>query len=617
MSDSTVVRDFDEREENSSAPEEVFDPAALTPETVDLERYYTLDELMTMPVDVLEELWLACPERPFYEAALKGAVDDTFGAGAVATDLDRLAVIDECILFYTGSHPDLDSPAPRIPTARRPDGGIQWFKVSDRIRVRVAEGQPLDQERPDREARPITLRSVVPFALLGVAVLCAGTLLIRNLAAREPRIDEADVTATADAEALLDAEATPTPLALDNIDRPIEAGDDLRDYYPVLLEIAPEEGLGRVFPVQQREVEVAEWGFESDPDVASAVLGLVVRPVLGIPYTLPNAGFLDSLDAGDEIRLRMSTGQTLTFRVSGSERVSRQEVSIFDQTTPGIVLVLLADPAGDRLVVYGSYPPEQELGQDDPSIQATGAVREGVATEVASGVSITVLESYGSLGQAASPLGEGWAYLLVDLQVETSDTFDTGALTLDVVDPGAGRFTPLAVDRSLTHYAPSGPLSLLPESDLRTSVAFLVPRDLVAPTLRVWAGDGSDPVAYSLDYRPPSPLSPIHLDVRVLEALTETTPGETSELVLTVRLFNVYEAPITLAATDVFAVFSPPDDANAGAFPIGPAVQVSGDALPLTVEGGEAVDTEFRFAWDGEPFAGVQVGGAQFLLEIR
>jgi len=595
--------------------EDGFDPAALTPETVDLARYYTLDELAAMPAETLEELWLACPDRPFYEAALKAAVDDTFGSGAVATDLDRLAVIDECLLFYTGAHPDLDSPAPRIPTARGPDGGVQWFKVSDRIRARLAEGAPLDEERPAEGKQPFTLRRAAPLALLGLTVLCVGTLLIRSLAGGGQQISDVDAaaTATADAQAALDAEATPTPLALDDIDRPIQAGDDLRDYYPVLLEIAPEAGLARVFPVQQRAVEVAEWGYASDPDVASAVLGLVVRPVLGIPYTPPNASFLDSLDEGDAIQLRMSTGQTLAFRVSGSQRVSRQEVSIFDQSQPGIVLALLADPAGDRLVVYGTYPAGQEL-EGGPSIQATGAVGEGVAADVADGLSITVLESYGSLGPAASPLDEGWAYLLVDLQVETTDAFDTGALAVGVVDPGGGRFTPLAADGSLTHYPPLEPVSLPPDGELRASVAFLVPRDLAAPTLRIAAG--GDPAAYALDYRPPSAFNPSNLDVRVLEAVTEEIAGEAPALVLTVRLFDPYDAPITLAASDVFAIYSPSGEADAEAFPIGPAVQVAGDALPLTVEGGQAVDVEFRFPWDGEPLAGVQVGGAQFLLEI-
>ena len=70
-----------------------------------------------MPAGALEELWLACPDRPFYEAALKRAVDDTFGGNAIVSDLDRLSVIDECVLYYTGQHPELPGSPPRIPIA--------------------------------------------------------------------------------------------------------------------------------------------------------------------------------------------------------------------------------------------------------------------------------------------------------------------------------------------------------------------------------------------------------------------------------------------------------------------------------------------------------------------
>src|SRR5574341_2014730 len=92
---------------DAASLERPFDPASLTPEGVDVHRYYTLDQLAAMPAGTLEELWLACPDRPFYEAALKRAVDDTFGESAVVSDLDRLTVIEECLLYYTGQHPDL------------------------------------------------------------------------------------------------------------------------------------------------------------------------------------------------------------------------------------------------------------------------------------------------------------------------------------------------------------------------------------------------------------------------------------------------------------------------------------------------------------------------------
>jgi len=594
-------------------PDQPFDPSVLTPETVDLQRFYTLDQLMAMPAEALEELWLACPDRPFYEAALKRAVDDTLGENAVVSDMDRLSVIDECVLYYTGQHPELPGSPPRIPTVRRADGSIKWFKVSDRIRARLESGQPLEEQGPVEQKRTLNLRIVVPAAVMALVLICMVVMLVRKLTGdKESQIAEVDMTATAVMAANLPHETpTPTPLALDDIDRPIKAGEDLRDYYPVLLEIVPMLGLPRVFPVQQRGVEIAEWAFEPDPDVASAVLGMVVRPVLGIPYTTPNAEFLNALQAGDAIHLRMSTGQTLLFEVSSSERVSRQEVSIFDQSNPGIALVLLQDPAGDRLVIYGQYPAGQEVldagAGGDNSLNA-----EGVSASLGNGVSLTVLDTYTSAGPSGSPVPPEWTYLLVDVALNTGAAVDTGSLTVELSDAAGTRYTPVALDRGVTHFAPYVSGHLEAEQTMQATLAFLVPHSVANPILSITAG--GDPVRYALAYESSDGLTANNLDVIILHMVTEGTAADPGDLVVTVRLFNPNSQPITLAPADVSAIFSP---VSPDAFPVGPAVQEGSGLLPLTVEGGQALDVELRFVWNGEPFVGLQIGGYRFLAQLR
>ncbi len=599
----------------TDAPAQPFDPLMLTPETVDLNRFYTLDELLLMPGGVLEELWLACPDRPFYEAALQQAVDDTFGPDTVVSDIDRLSVIDECLLYYTGQYPDLASPAPRIPTVRKPDGAIRWFKVSDRIRERLRAGLPVEDARPVEKKQTLAPRTLLPLAGVMLVVLCLAFFILRHAFDGEP-LSEADLTATAavaTAQSLLPYESpTPTPLALEDIDRPIRAGDDLRGYYPVLLELAPSGGPSRVFPVQQREVEIAEWQFAEDPDVASAVLGLVIRPVLGIPYTPASAEFLNLLAAGDEIRVRMSTGQVLTFQVTGSERVSRQEVSIFDQSEPGIVVVLLEDLAPDRLVVYGEYL----AGQETPGLASpAGADRvpEGVSAALGEVVSITVLNSASSGGAAASPLPGEWVYLLIDLNLEALGRVDTGSLGLEVIDASGARYAPVAVDNAILRYPPFQPTTLEAGQSLRAAAAFLVPHSLADPALRVQVGDAA--ADFTLAYEPPGGLTVSNLDVVILEMKTEGTQARPGDLVVSVRLFNPHMQPITVLAADVAAVFSPVvlDDA----YPIGPLVQAGGGLLPLVVEPGQALDVELRFDWNGDPFVGLQFGGYKFIAVLR
>lgn len=598
---------------DAASLERPFDPASLTPEGVDVQRYYTLNQLAAMPAGTLEELWLACPDRPFYEAALKRAVDDTFGPSAVVSDLDRLSVIDECILYYTGQHPDLPGSAPRIPTVRRPDDSIKWFKVSDRIRERLEAGLPLEDERPVEQKRSVNLKIAIPAGVMGLVLLCVVFSIIRSLAGGEERISQADLTSTAVASAAPPRQTpTPTLLALEDIDRPIEAGDALRDYYPVLLEIVPAGGLSRVFPVQQRAVEIAEWAFEQDPEVASAVLGLVVRPVLGIPYTAPNAGFLGSLRPGDAIHLRMSTGQTLAFRVSGSHRVSRQEVSIFDQSRPGIVLVLLQETAADRLVVYGDYLAQQEA----PGMAAEGdgdGVAEGVSAPLGGSTSLTVVDSTASAGPAGAAVSPDWYYLLVDVHLQAEEPFDTRALTFEVVDALGGRYTPLAADPSLMHFPSFQAARLEAGGLLQATIAFLLPRSTTSPSLVVSAGGAQ--ARYALDATPLGALSASDLEVLVLGAETEGTTSRPEELVVRVRVFNPQTGVILLQPADVLVIFSPV--VLEDVFPAGPAVQEGSGLLPLTIQGGQAQDIELHFAWNGEPFAGLQIGGYRFILRLR
>lgn len=593
--------------------EHLFDPTLLTPELVDTRRYYTLDQLAAMPAATLEELWLACPDRPFYEAALKRAVDDTFGESVIVSDLDRLSVIETCILYYTGLHPNLPGSAPRIPTTRRPDGSIKWFKVSDRIRQRLENGLPLEDEKPAESKKAVSYKVVIPAALIGLGLVCIVFTLIRGLAGGKEQLSEDDMTATMVADAVLPLETpTPTPLALEDIDRPIKAGDALRDYYPVLLEIVPSQGLSRVFPVQQREVAVAEWAFEPDPDVASAVLGLAIHPVLGIPYTTANADFLEALKPGDSLHLRMSTGRTLDFQVAGSRRVSRQDVSIFDQSQPGIALVLLQEAAADRLVVSGDYPVEQEVPGVVTS-ESAGTTAEGVSTQISDALSLTVLDSAASAGPVGAVVPADWYYLLVDLHLQAEEPIDTAGITFEVIDALGGRYTPLAADPSITHSAPFQPAQLEAGQSMQATIAFLLPRSAVSPSLMVSTENVQ--VRFKLDATPLGTLDASLLDVLILGAETEGTSSKPGDLVVKARIFNPEAGAITLQPADVLAIFAPvaPEDA----FPIGPAVQETSGLLPITIESGQARDIDLYFAWNGEAFAGLQIAGYRFLLHLR
>lgn len=93
---------------------------------------------------------------------------------------------------------------------------------------------------------------------------------------------------------------TPTPLALDNQDEVINEGDAGRETtYPVNLQVQLDgDTAPRVWVVQRRAVQTSAWNYDPNPDTASYVGGMSVRPVIGIPWSEDNQAWFDRMEAG-------------------------------------------------------------------------------------------------------------------------------------------------------------------------------------------------------------------------------------------------------------------------------------------------------------------------------
>jgi len=165
---------------------------------------------------------------------------------------------------------------------------------------------------------------------------------------------------------------TPTPLALEEQDTIIQAGDpDRAVAYPVRLEINLGAGAtGRVWVVQRRLVRAAEWRFDPNPDTASYLSGLSIRPVIGLPWSPENATFFRQMDEGARFTLTFNTGATRRFSFVRQERIHRSETEALRQTEPGLALLLIGEtddegiPTASRPLVLARYEPEQELSRD-------------------------------------------------------------------------------------------------------------------------------------------------------------------------------------------------------------------------------------------------------------
>jgi hypothetical protein len=203
-----------------------------------------------------------------------------------------------------------------------------------------------------------------------IAGACCGLvlvfLLVRGVSGSKSSVPS-KVTAAATPTATLARTYTPTPLALDAQDAIIQggsAGGGMSTLYPINLRIAvPDVPQARLFVVQRRVVTTAEWNYDDNPDVASYLVGLMVHPVLGIPWSDANAELFHSAGPGTMIALQMNTGAVQRFVVTAQQEIGRGDTTSFAQGHPGLTLVLLGQkmtdeempPTDRRLILIADY----------------------------------------------------------------------------------------------------------------------------------------------------------------------------------------------------------------------------------------------------------------------
>jgi hypothetical protein len=125
-------------------------------------------------------------------------------------------------------------------------------------------------------------------------------------------------------------------------------------------------------------VRTAQWDFDPNPDTASYLLGMSVRPVIGIPYSEENAAFFKRMGKGTQFSLQMNTGAALRYQFVSASSVLRSDTSALRQIGPGLVLILIGEmdesgiPTASRPVVVAAYLSDQELSRDGILVSAPG-----------------------------------------------------------------------------------------------------------------------------------------------------------------------------------------------------------------------------------------------------
>ena len=314
--------------------------------------FHTVDELRGLPTEALTALWELVPtdRQKSYKAAYDGEVR---AAGAAGSDILERQLAGELLRRY-------------LETALVPVGS-RWARTPTRVQTAAKQDDGLEISAADTKQHPPSFKLM---AIGGVvALIFVGLIAIRLLGSRSPYVEAH--TATPSLTPTLRISPTPTPLALEEQDAIVQSGDaDRAAAYPVSLQISTAANdAPRVWVVQRRTIRAAEWKFDDNPDTASFLSGMSVRPVIGIPYAPENAILFHHLQTGSIFTVTLNTGAVLTYEFATKRSVRRSETDIFRQIGPGLVLLLIGEtdrdglPTGTRTLVTGSYSPDQELSR--------------------------------------------------------------------------------------------------------------------------------------------------------------------------------------------------------------------------------------------------------------
>jgi hypothetical protein len=426
----------------------------------------------------------------------------------------------------------------------------------------------------------------------------------------------AEVTAEISATATPDANPTLTPLALEAQDDVITGGDSARAVaYPVNLQVVLPDGDAppRVWVVQRRGVRAAEWNYDTNPDIASFVNGMSVRPVIGIPWSEDNAALFEMIAEGASFNLTMNTGAILRYEFAAKTEVRRSDTSIFRQVGPGLVLLLIGEtdedglPTATRTLVTATYPPEQELSRGGELTGLSFSMQEGGVGETLSlgnDATITLRDVQTLTEMPDLPAGQQQA-LVFNLDVSAGpDDLDTSLWRVEVYDAGGQVYLPSTQELDDADLGPL-PISIPALSLIPASVVYLVPADFPGGRL-VIADTSGQVVAFSFALTTPVPeLQYDGIDVRLVSVTTIE-----GQITTRLRIYNGQTTPVTFTQDDIWLALGYAPD------PPGPRNPAEG-LQPFELLPEQAVDLTLVWYWVDEPYAALQVGSYTFAITLR
>lgn len=358
-------------------------------------------------------------------------------------------------------------------------------------------------------------------------------------------------------------EATPTPGDLTAV--------------PVSLSIKD-----RSFTVAPVTVTDGRWpAGRGDPGSAEWVYGTVVNYVLGMFPTPETTELMEGLADSDRITLDMSTGGKLAFRVSGRQRVPEDAVpDLFQQTRPGITLVLLREGGDERLVITGLYDADLE----SLSAPSTSLAPVGTAAQIDTW-RVTVLSGQLAPDTANPAQANYYVNFTVEYLGDQPVSSNTFEMTLvDGVDVGY-EFDP-QISRGGAYPPPGGLVA--PRNPTSFTAGYRVSTDIPGPTLK-WVFKpnpaAGQPARFEVPIvRPtPTPEPKTQITVQINGASLST---DQTLLVVTGGIGNPTDQSVSIGPADIS--LSTPDNVFSD-------VRTAEPALPWTIGPGQTMAFRLEF----------------------
>ncbi|MEQ8676557.1 MAG: hypothetical protein RIC84_25300 [Aggregatilineales bacterium] len=558
-------------------------------------QYKRIDELKALSLAELQALWELVPTER--QRAYRSAYDrEVRNAGAIGSDDLERRVAAELLERYRDSA--------LVPV------GSRWARTPQRVQDAARDNEMPDLGDHRLEAGSGQTSPKMKLAIGALLVVFVAFMLLRLSGGGGSGEMEIEGTVEASITPTPEVSPTPTPLALEAQDDVITDGDaDRAVAYPVNLQVVlADGGAPRVWVVQRREVRAAQWNFDPNPDIASFVNGMSVRPVIGIPWSEDNAELFSAMREGAVFNLTMNTGAILRYEFAAKSEVLRSDTRIFRQVGPGLVLLLIGEtdgdglPTGTRTLVTASYPPEQELSRSGEVLGLSGLVQDG---EV--GSSLTLGDAGSVLLRQVSARDEGNSgqqSLTFDFDVIAGErAVDTGSWRLELLDDGGQVYLP-AINRQEDVSYGGLPIDIPALAQIPVSMDYLVPVGFTGGRLLISDGRGG-----TVSFRFALEMPEVDLDYGGVDVRLVSVSSLEGQITTQLRIYNGQVTPITLTQDDIWLALGYAPD------PPGPRNPAEG-LQPFTLQPEQAVDLTLVWYWGGEPFGALQVGSYRFAIQL-